>query len=383
MVTRILYLDHAPFWGGAERVLETHLKLLDRRRFFPFVGVSKGHPEFGERFAKTGAGVFTLPFGRLKSLNPLVPVRFARSVLAVVDIIRKNNIALLVTNTSRAFYLGVVAAQLVRTPVVAWVHDFLYIRPLFRKILPFASGVVWTSEAVRKFYGIRLSESSRVIYPENRFEEALRKIADEDALKLREVWGVSENDVVIGFVGRLVEAKGVQFLLRAVAMLRDKVSENFKLKLIIVGSGRGQRGSNEEGLKNLVNRLDLEDKVIFVGFEEHPAVFYKAFDIFVLPSVGLESYPTVVVEAMLAGLPVIGTRRGGTVELVEDGKTGLLVPPGDTEALAKALLQLSQEVDSCEAMGKAGRKKALEKNAGLGATKEVEKFFLKVAGSQN
>jgi len=379
--TKVLYVDHAPFWGGAEMILETHLTLLDRERFSPIVAVAMGNERAEMRFAQAGAKVVAISFGRLKTANPLVFWRWFKTIFELREIIKREGIELVVACTSRAYYTAAVAAQLSRVPLVVWVHDFLYVKPLFKLFRLLTAGIVWSSEAVREFYGGRVSEKSQVIYNENYFGRVLAAVSSAEGAKLREVWGVGARDVVIGSVGRLVTAKGVAVLLRAVAILKGSVEEmGTNFKVVVVGSGGGQRGGNEDELRELVRSLGLEEGVVFVGFQEAPAVFYRAFDIFVLPSTGFESFPTAVVEAMLAGLPVVGTRKGGTVELVDDERTGFLIPPEDPEALAAALVKLCKSPPLRETMGAAGREKAQDESAGSGSTRKMEEFFLKILG---
>jgi len=372
-------------------ILENHITLLDRERFSPVVAVAVGNKRAERRFAQVGAKVLAIPFGRLKTANPLVFWRWLKTVLELRKIIAREGIELVVACTSRAYYTAAVAAKLGRVPLVVWVHDFLYVRPLFKLFRLLTTGVIWSSEAVREFYGGRISKRSQVIYNENRFGAVLTSVSSVERAKLREVWGVGERGVVIGSVGRLVAEKGVAVLVRAAAILRDRlkgtdpgirgsVPPKGAFKVVIVGSGSGQRGGDEDELRNLVRSLGLEEEVLFVGFKDAPAVFYKAFDVFVLPSTGFESFPTVVVEAMLAGLPVVGTRKGGTVELIDDGRTGFLVPPGDSEALAAALAKLCTSVRLRETMGTAGRKRAQDESAGTGSTRKMEEFFLEILG---
>ncbi|MCA1961093.1 MAG: glycosyltransferase family 4 protein [Desulfomonile sp.] len=154
--------------------------------------------------------------------------------------------------------------------------------------------------------------------------------------------------VRIGFVGRLVHQKGVDVLMQAVALLEPELP----FVIDIVGDG-----AERQELRSLAANLGVEDRVRFLGWkagEELPEL-YRRMDAFVLPSRD-EGMPNVVLEAMASGLPVVATRVAGTEELVCDGKTGLIVPPEDHQALAAALRRTITDGTARTAMGAAGRR---------------------------
>lgn len=143
------------------------------------------------------------------------------------------------------------------------------------------------------------------------------------------------------FVGRLVERKGVQHLVRAVAALRESRS----VELHVVGDGPAR-----EGLEALARQAGLGEAARFHGFvsREELSRRFAASDVFVLPAVvdakgDVEGLGVVLIEALRYGRPVIGSAAGGIVDIVRDGETGLLVPPGDEEALARAIARLQDD----------------------------------------
>jgi glycosyltransferase involved in cell wall biosynthesis len=128
------------------------------------------------------------------------------------------------------------------------------------------------------------------------------------------------------------------------------------VELNIIGSG-----PRLDEYAGLARTLQIMDQVHFLGHVEHgklPAHYAKA-DLLVLPS-RMESFGLVLVEAMACGLPVVATRVGGIPEVVEDGVTGLLVPPNDPEALAEGINSLLEDPDRMKAMGARGRERAKE-----------------------
>jgi glycogen(starch) synthase len=133
------------------------------------------------------------------------------------------------------------------------------------------------------------------------------------------------------FVGRLAPQKGVHTLVAAAGLLEDP-----SVRVLLVGDGPERKALEREA-----ERIDAGDRVRFLGFFAHerlPAAMAHA-DVLVLPSV-YEELGTVLLEAMWAGLPIVASRTGGIPDVIEDGVNGLLVPPGDPEALARAIDRL-------------------------------------------
>jgi glycogen(starch) synthase len=133
------------------------------------------------------------------------------------------------------------------------------------------------------------------------------------------------------FVGRLAPQKGVHTLVEAAGLLEDP-----SVRVLLVGDGPERKALEREA-----ERIDAGDRLRFLGFFAHerlPAAMAHA-DVLVLPSL-YEELGTVLLEAMWAGLPIVASRTGGILDVIEDGVNGLLVPPGDPEALARAIDRL-------------------------------------------
>ena len=163
--------------------------------------------------------------------------------------------------------------------------------------------------------------------------------------------GIPADSLVIGYVGWLIPIKGVTYLVSAMARVAEKYPKSI---LVLVGKG-DEQGEEEIKLKEQVERAGLEDKVRFLGWRADVDEVMGCFDIFVLPSLN-EGMGRVLVEAMAAGLPIVASRVGGIPDLVRDGKNGLLVPPADASALAKAISDLIADKENGKLMGKAGKK---------------------------
>jgi len=176
--------------------------------------------------------------------------------------------------------------------------------------------------------------------------DRFRAVSREDA---RRALGLTPSQLVVGTVGRLVPVKDHANLLRAMAILRARGRQP---GLVIVGEG-----PLRVELERLAGSLGLADSVRMLGARPDVESVLVALDVFVLSSKS-EGLSNTIIEAMASGLPVVATSVGGADELVEHGRTGLLVPREDPEALAEAVAALLDDAARRGEMGRAGRAKA-------------------------
>ncbi len=148
--------------------------------------------------------------------------------------------------------------------------------------------------------------------------------------------------VWIGTISELHKNKGLDYLLKAFAVLMPKYAN---IALVIVGGGE-----EEENLKSLANELEIDSRVVFVGFKADARKYLKAFDIFTLTS-RTEAFPYAPLEAGIASLPVIASWVGGIPETITNGESGLLVGPENTEKLARTIEELIVKPELRKSLG--------------------------------
>ena len=172
--------------------------------------------------------------------------------------------------------------------------------------------------------------------------------------QLLKEFGLVPGCPVIGTVARLSDRKGMPFLLDALKLLMD---EGRRFSCLIVGGGGSSSEEKIGLLKQKAASQGLTPRLVFTGLRGDIPEILSLFDFFVLPSLN-EGLGRSLVEAMTAGKPVVASRVGGIPEAVEDGKTGILVPPRDAHALAGALSVMLDNPEKALEMGRCGRERA-------------------------
>jgi len=357
----VLYLDYtnAIGLGGAQRSLSLLIRHLDRSQYRPVVGCSADEQlrellpsEVDVRDLVLPASFRTVsryesPWGRL----PKLLTASAKAVTMVKQMIAQERPSVIHANNLKMLWLASRAAR-GTVPVIWHVRDIYpdstFARACLRMGSAMASHVVTVSNAVRRQF--TESENVSVIY--NAVELPDIEAATLAGRNFRTVNGIPAGSMVAGFAGRLAKWKGVDLLITAIADLKNRFSN---LHLLIVGDG-----PERQNLETLALRHAAEDRVHFVPFQEQIGPVFGAMDFVVVPSVEPDPFPRSVIEAMSYGKAVIGSRDGGIVEAVCEGKTGYLVQPESVTELGRALEQLAGHPDRTAAMGLAGRARCEE-----------------------
>jgi len=180
----------------------------------------------------------------------------------------------------------------------------------------------------------------------------LRALPDAEARKqARARWGVTDETVVLGSVGVLLPDKGHELLIRALALLRAEFPD---CKLLLAGAG-----PSRVTLEQLAGELGVNEMVIFAGFVADIETVYTALDVFLFPSF-FEGLGTSLLAAMSYELPSVAFNCCAFGEIIENGKSGLLVETGNVEEIVKAVSQLLRDKDFARALGRAGRARIAE-----------------------
>jgi glycosyltransferase involved in cell wall biosynthesis len=200
--------------------------------------------------------------------------------------------------------------------------------------------------------------------------------ASRDGAGIRREFDLPANTPLCACIGRVVSGKGIDFYLRAARILAD---QNRNVRFLMVGAVSVEKNYKSE-MEMLARDLNLNGRVIFTGQRQDVADILREVDIVVHPSL-TEGLSNVILEAMSAGLPVVATRVGGSPELVQDGQTGLLIPPKDEVALSRAIAFLLDDPQTARRFGQAGRERIIREFSISRLLNQTEELYLRLSGT--
>jgi len=288
----------------------------------------------------------------------------ARDILALVDLVRiiqKEKPDIVHTHTSKAGILGRLAAKLINVPCIVHTphgHVFYgHFGPLLSRIFIwiekifacFTDRMITLTEGEKKDYlKLSLCASGKLCRIHSGVDIKKFKQAPVNAVEKKRSLRLAQKGLVVGFIGWLLPIKGPMHLLKAMEAIWQDHENTI---LVFVGKGDLELELRSEALKTSAN-----GRVHFLGWRNDIEAIMPLFDIFVLPSLN-EGMGRVLVEAMAAGKPIVASNVGGIPDLVQHDINGLLVPPGDENALAAGIRQLINEPEKAKMMGQRGRER--------------------------
>jgi glycosyltransferase involved in cell wall biosynthesis len=358
----ILFLGHTGALGGAELALLRVARQLSATQFsYRALFFSDGPLLAALRDAAVPAEVLPLSESMVSTsrhaaqgagLRPVVAWEATRGVWRLARWLRAQRIALVHANSLKAGVIGGLAARLARCRFVWHLHDRLasdylpgrvaaVLRVLLRNLPHF---VIVNSRATLETIEPFPHRRCAVVYPG----------VDVGPLSKPLAPGRSH---VIGLVGRISRTKGQDVFLRAAA----RVLERFPgVRFQIIGGALFNDAPFETEVRSLAATLGIAQAVEFTGFVRDVEARMAALDMLVHASPTPEPFGQVVVEGMAAGKPVVATRAGGVTEIIIDEDSGLLVPPGNADALATAICRLLADPALRVRLAERGRQRAVE-----------------------
>ena len=347
----VLYVAWAPFFSGAERALILTLRSLDPGRYRPYV-VAGTDGEFASEVRALGIPCDVVSLRPLERRHPLAGVM---SITAVASAARRHGAALIHANELPTFQPAGYAARLLRIPAITHVrfpngaagYQWLS-RPGFSLAL-FVSAYLLkaaTDEAPSLFTG-----RSDVLHDG---VEPQPVWSDEQRVCCRRELGLPDRATIVAITGQIAEVKGIWDFVEAARILAPRSPDPL---FVVVGDDLKEQGRVRHKMEERVAAVGLQDRFRFLGFRRDVPRIVQAFDMIAVPS-HVEPLGNATLEAMAAGRPVVGSKVGGIPEMVDDGNTGLLVPPSDPETLARALESLVHQPERRDAMAAAARRRA-------------------------
>ncbi len=350
--------------GGLERTLAIIVKNLDKDKYRTIVWCLIGGGQIAGELERQGFEVRVLGLSASDRI---------RSLLRLAWRLRRERVGILHSWGISGGVWGRTASILARVPV-----RFVHVQNTYydldkserfkeRFLGIFTDRIIACSEAVKKC----LVESVGVNV--HKVETIRNSVETEKFRKIRDIQSVraefdpGSKDIIVGSVSRLVPVKGYHYLLAAAVKILRKFPN---VKFLVVGDGALRKNiesaSVAEGIKK---------NFIFTGYREDIPRLLSIMDIFVHPSGIREGLPLAIAEAMACGIPVVAGDIGGTSEIVKDGETGLLTPPGNVHALAGSIISLIENPGMAREMGKKGREFVEEKFSSRLMVKKTEDLY--------
>ena len=335
--------------GGTEMNAVRTAERLDRSRFRLTVITLRGEGPLAARYERMGVPVVRFP------IHSLYAPATARQAWSLANFFKTERVSIVHSHDQYSNFFSTVSARIAGVPATIaskrWLHS-----PLRYRI---ANGIGYRAASRVLANSASVANSLRTVdrIPARRIV-VIPNFVDEDAFdppseRVTDAWraelGLDRDAVIVGIIASLQPIKDHATLLRAIAKLAPQWS---RLRVVIVG-----QGALLDDLSRLAEQLGISSIVRFAGLRPQTPSFHYLFDISVLCSVS-EGFPNSLVEAMAAARPIVATRVGGVIDAVRDSENGLLVPPGDAEALAQAIGALLADPSRAKAMGYAGAKRA-------------------------
>ena len=357
----ILYVITKLELGGAQKQLLSLMAYLDKEKYNLFLFAARDGLLFSEALSINGLTIKRSRFLE-RPINPL------KDLLALIEIywfIKKNNIKIVHTHSSKAGILGRWAARLAKVEIILHtVHGWSfndYQPKLCRTFF------IWLEKLTAHFsnklivvsYSDKQKGLDRHIGDENRYA-LIRYGIDYTEFKkryqnIREELGINSEDLVVGMVGCFKPQKSPQDFIRLASLVSKSIAN---VKFILVGDGILRKR-----VEKLINRFNLQSRIILTGWRRDIPRILSAMDVFVLTSLW-EGLPISVLEAIASAKPVIATRTGGVEEVISEAKTGFLVSPADMNKMAEKTINLLKDENLRKTIAQ-NAKNSLNSNFGL------------------
>ena len=339
IVQILLKLD----FGGAENLAIELANRLDRNRYRTII-CSLEKPSFlTDKVNDLGIKFFS--FNKRPGLDPIL-------ILKLAYLMWKEKIHLVHTHNRGALAYGTLAAKLAGVPVVINTRHGSGKRACSRILWKMNDRIVAVCQEVCKNLLKYNMISPLLVKTIVNGIDIDKYISKENILNVKEQIGLKDSELIIGTVARLSPEKDIFTLLQAFLKINQRIP---KAVLVIAGDG-----SLRKELEYKAKKMDILDKVLFLGFYKNISELINIFDVFLLSSLN-EGLPLVLIEAMAAGKPIVATKVGGVSEVVANGETGFLVPPKEPDKIAEMTITILRNLELAKKFGEAGRRRAKEK----------------------
>lgn len=364
---RIIFLSGAIEGGGAERVVVEQASGVDPDKFDKVLMVTrKCDSSLIADADQIGLKVIVLDREKRWDIKALIRLRREFQQADLIHAHQEGSIL-------QAALMGIN----LRAKLVAQFHNKISeIKPIYRRLVQWAckqaDGLIFVSQLdYEEHMASWHPDPSRMSVVYNGIDSrSFGKIGRGVA---RERLGLEAQTKIIGVVGRISRRKGYEFFLESAVIMKQEWGQDIRFLIVGGGSEEAYRQELEARIKN----LGIFPQVIFLGYRRDVISILPALDVFVLPSV-IESLPIALLEAMASGIPVVATKVGGIPEVIVNGESGLLVPAGDPQAIATAVLGILRSPDKGQKMAQAARARVNRKFSLEAMIRGIETIYEKL-----
>ena len=352
---KVLFLNHVSQMGGAEAGLLDMVKCLDPDRFDCRVALPPGGP-LVDALARRNVQTDLLPLRRFRrTRNPAALAAYAASLATVVPrlvrLLKAGNADVLHANSNTAQIYGGPAARLAGIPSVWHSRDLVPLGILGPRLYGLCSRAIAISDAVAQHLRAHGAGGSKLVTIPNGLDvDRFQPHGHRQSARTR--LGLGAEDVVFTTIGQLVPWKNHRLFLECAARVARQL-DNARF-LIVGGDLFAEQDDYRRNLERLAAELDLGRRVRFTGYCADVVPLLEASDVVVHPA-EREPFGRAVGEAMALGKPVVAVDSCGPRQLIRNGVDGLLVPPGNPEAMAAACLRLTADPPLASRIGRAAR----------------------------
>jgi glycosyltransferase involved in cell wall biosynthesis len=362
---RILHLITTMPVGGAENLVLTTMRHLDPTRFSSVLCCIQDKGILGNEAENSGFQVVALDRMKRKHFD-------FQAITDIVEVIRREQADVIHCHLYHAALYGRLAAKRAGVPCVVTAHN-VYSNPKWHRRLINR----WLGRYTARIIGVsqpvgddvlrydRIAPEKLLVIPNGIDLAPMLQMLDHETAKKR--LGLPACAPVIGCVGRLEPQKGHRFLLEALAMLRKQRGDCPHLVIVGTGSALGS-------IRRQIESLSLEDRVHLLGTRRDIPEILAALDLFVLPSLW-EGLPLALLEAMAAGVPVMASAVGGVGDVLDNGRYGGLLPPGNGSALCDAMTDWLDHPEKRRALGELGKMRAHQDYSARSMVGRLEEIY--------
>jgi len=351
------------FGGPQNRILRV-AEQLKEKDIKTIVVMPQGDDTYTKMLRKSHIPFYQLrTFRRLPNPSNIVGVTFwfiyfIPCIIVLIRIMRRHNVDIVHVNGGLNVQVSL-AAKISRKKLLWHLNDVRklgVIKPfllLLLRLLP--DKVVGASSAVERcYFDSNATGKMDILYPP--VDTSKFYPSDLHVKEYREEFGINSDERVVGIVGNMNPFKGYEYFLPAADFIRKRLP---KVKFLIVGKRLETHEAYWQRITALIDNLKLKGDIVMTSHRTDIHRIMNVMDVFVLSSI-YEAAPIVVLEAMACARPIVATRVGGVPELVVEEETGVLIPPREPEAIAKAVLGILDNLERSKQMGENARRRVID-----------------------